>query len=154
MKLADYTAIDTNILVYADDPSSPHYAPARSCLEKALKDELKICLSHQILAEYFSVITSSKITHSPLSAKEGKDRVLFLSRNQRIKKVYSKRSTLKRCIEFCGQHDIRGARIFDAFYAMTLLDNHVRRLITKNIKDFTVFKERGFTAQDLSTTVS
>lgn len=151
MKLSEYAGIDTNILVYADDSSSPHYEIAKHCLERALKDDLKVCLSHQILSEYFSVITSTRMAGFPLSAEEAKGRVLFLNRTRRVKKVYLKRSTLKRCIEFCAEQGITGARIFDAFYATTLLDNGVRRLITQNTKDFEVFKVRGLTVESLST---
>ena len=135
--------LDTNILVFADDAASSNYDKARKILEGALSGASHVCLTHQVLAEYFSVITSPRRVSKPLSVREAKERVLFLNRSRKIKKVYPKRSTLRRCVELCEQHNIRGARIFDALYAMTLLDNGIRRLATQNQRDFEVFRDRG-----------
>ena len=141
MKGAELLALDTNVLVFADDSSSPHHLKAKSYLEDALKGVKRVCLSHQVLAEYFAVITGRERAKNPLSVDQAKQRVLFLNRIRRIKKVFPKRSTLKRCVEFCAEHNIQGIRIFDALYATTLLDNKVRKLVTQNTRDFSAFKE-------------
>lgn len=141
MKSAELVAIDTNILIIADDSSNLSHRKAKSILESALKGLLKACLSHQILAEYFSVITSSRRVKNPLSAKEAKDRIVFLNNTRRIKKIYPKHSTLRRCVELCAEKNLQGARVFDVYYAMTLLDNKVYKLITQNTKDFRLFKK-------------
>ncbi len=133
--------LDTNILIFADDPSSPHHAASKEILEKVLNGSLRACVSPQILAEYFSVITSSRRVQKPLSAQDARLRVAFLSRTHRVKKIYPKRSTLRRAVEFCAEQNIKGARIFDALYAITLLDNQIHALITHNTKDFQLFKE-------------
>lgn len=145
--------IDTNILVYADDSSSPYNLKSKSYLEGALKGDLEICLSHQILAEYFSVITSPKAVRSPLAVEDAEKRVLFLNKTRAFKKIYPKRSTLKKCVKFCARKNIGGPRIFDALYAMTLLENKVHKLITQNIKDFIPFKELGLDAVNPFSTV-
>jgi len=143
MKGAELIGLDTNVLIYADDPSSPNHLKAKSYLEDALRGSLNICLSHQILAEYFSVITSPKTVKSPLRVEDAKERILFLNKTRAIKKIYPKRSTLKRCVKFCATKNIVGVRIFDALYATTLLDNRVQKLLTQNVKDFTPFEELG-----------
>lgn len=135
------TGLDTNIFVFADDPLSPHHNQAKSILENALKGALRACISPQILAEYFAVITSKRQVQHPLTVEEAKNRVLFINKIRRIKKVYPKRSTLKKSIALCAQHGLQGAHIFDAFYATTLLDNNVHKLITQNRKDFLAFKD-------------
>lgn len=143
MKDGEFFALDTNILVYADDPSSANHLRAREYLERAVKGSLQACLSQQILAEYFSVVTSDRKVKHPLTVEEAKERTLFLNRIRSVKKVFPKRSTLKRAIEFCAKHDIRGVQIFDAVYATTLLDNRVKKLVTRNAADFKPFKELG-----------
>jgi len=146
MKTADLVGVDTNVLVFADDSSSAHHEKAKRILEDALTGSSRMCLSHQVLAEYFSVVTSAARAKEPLSAQEAKERVLFLNKARAIKKIHPKRSTLKRCIEFCAQHDIKGVRVFDVLYAITLLDNGVRKLLTQNLRDFGSLKEKGFEA--------
>ncbi len=148
MKGSDWVGIDTNVLVIADNPSHPHHFQARKILEDVLRKAVKGCLSHQVLAEYYAVVTSPQKIEQPLSAEEAKARVLYLEKVRSLKKIYPKRSTLKRCVMFCAEKDIRGARFFDAFYAMNLLDNGVHKLITQNVKDFIPFKERGLEVVD------
>ena len=79
MKGGEIVGFDTNILVYADDPSSNHHLKAREYLEQALKRSIRACLSHQILAEYFSVVTSEKRVKQPLTVDEARERVIFLN---------------------------------------------------------------------------
>lgn len=141
MKTGKMVGLDTNILVYADDPLSSHYRTAKQVLEAAFRGVLQLCLSHQVLAEYFSVITRSQKVANPLTAAEAKDRVLFLERTRRIKKIYPKHSTLRRCVELCAEYNIQGLRIFDALYGLTLLDNKVHQLLTNNPKDFIFLKD-------------
>jgi len=148
MKDVELSGLDTNVLVYADDPSSPNHTKAKSYLEDALKGTQRVCLSPQVLAEYFSVITSPKTVKTPLRVEDAKERLLFLDRTRAIKKIYPKRFTLRRCVEFCARKDITGVRIFDAIYAMTLLDNRVHKLFTQNVKDFIAFKELGLELVD------
>ena len=141
MKGADWVGLDTNVLVYADDPSSPHHRMARQVLEDAMMGKRHVCLSPQVLAEYYAVITNPHKAKHPLSIDEARRRITFLNRTRKIKKVYPRRTAMKRCMEVCAEHEIRGVRIFDVFYAMTLLDNRVRRLITQNVRDFTFLKQ-------------
>jgi predicted nucleic acid-binding protein len=136
MKEDKWVGLDTNILVLADDPSSPHHAKAKMILEDAFQGSLQVCISPQILAEYYSVITSSRRMRNPLSITEARERILFLNKSRRIKKVFPKRLTLKKAVELSAQNGIQGARIFDVIYAVTLLENNIRHLLTQNVKDF------------------
>ncbi len=134
-----WVGLDTNILVHATDPSGHHYEKAREVIVKILQGTLHGCLSQQVLAEYFAVMTSGRLEH-PLSVEEAKERVLILSRARRIKKLYPKRRTFRKCIEFCAKNEIQGRRFFDAFYAFTLIENGVKRLMTQDTKDFRFFE--------------
>lgn len=134
-----WVGLDANILVHATDPSGTHYDKAREVVVKVLQGGLRGCLSQQVLAEYFAVLTGGRLEH-PLSIDEAKERVLYLNRTRRIKKLYPKRRTFRRCMEFCAKNGIQGRRIFDALYAFTLLDNGVRKLLTRDAKDFRFFE--------------
>jgi len=148
MKASDRVGWDTNVLVFLDDPSHLNYLKARSLFEQVVKGQMKVCVSHQILSEYFSVITSGQRVQNPLTAPEAAERVLFLIKLRKIKKIYPKRSTLKRCIKFCEKNDIRGAKVFDVYYGINLLDNGVPKLVTQNIKDFAALRELGLEVEN------
>jgi len=140
MKAGETTGLDTNVLVLADDAASPHNARAKAILEQVLKGSLRACISQQVLAEYFSVVTSPRRLARPLKVNEAMERVRFLSKSRKIRKIYPKRSTLLRCVEYCAGKGITGPRIFDAQYAFTLMDNGIKRLITQNVRDFSAFE--------------
>lgn len=140
MKGGEWVALDTNVLIYADDPSHPHHGKAREILEKVLTGSLRGCLTQQVLAEYYAVVTGGHRIKNPLSAMDAKDRIIFLSKSRRVRKIYPKRFTFRRCIDFCAREGIQGARVFDAIYAFVLVENGVKKLITQNVKDFAPFK--------------
>jgi len=150
MKKDELVGLDTNVLIYADDPSSVLHPAARGVLEEVFRGLWRACISPQILAEYYSVITSVKRCKNPLSAEEAKERVVWLNRVRILKKIYPRRSVLRRSVEFCAQKDIRGPRIFDVVYGITLLDYGVRRLKTNNVKDFLVFEKLGLNPEPLA----
>lgn len=140
MKTTETIGLDTNILLYGDDPGSPHYASAKQVMDSVFNGTFHACISHQVLAEYFSVATSSPRLKLPLSSKEASDRILFLEKTRKLKKIYPKRSTLKRAIQVCAGLNIRGPKIFDIIYGMTLLDNNIHKLLTNNTKDFSLLE--------------
>jgi toxin-antitoxin system PIN domain toxin len=63
--------LDTNVLVYAVDSTSPKHAPCRSVVERAMSGELDAVLVPQVLLEFYAVATSPRRVRSPLSARDG-----------------------------------------------------------------------------------
>ena len=62
--------LDTNILVYAMNKDAEHHRVCRALLERALVDDVAVCLTPQILFEYYAVVTSAKQITTPLTAPE------------------------------------------------------------------------------------
>ncbi len=56
----DRRLVDTNVLVYSLFPSAPHHAASRSLIESARNPAAGLCVFPQILAEFFSIVTSPK----------------------------------------------------------------------------------------------
>jgi predicted nucleic acid-binding protein len=57
---ADRVVVDANILVYAVYRDTPQYAASRAWLERAARGEAEICLTSQVLAEFFAIVTNPK----------------------------------------------------------------------------------------------
>jgi predicted nucleic acid-binding protein len=67
---ADRVAVDANILVYAAYRDTPQHAASRAWLERAVGGEVKICLTSQVLAEFFAIVTNAKRVSDPRTADE------------------------------------------------------------------------------------
>ncbi len=62
--------LDTNILVYAADETSPFHQDAKALREKGMKGEMSLCICPQVLSEYFAIITDPKRVNEPRTQKE------------------------------------------------------------------------------------
>jgi hypothetical protein len=62
---ANRVAVDANILVYAVYRDTPQHAASRAWLERAVRGEVKICLTSQVLAEFFAIVTNPKRVSDP-----------------------------------------------------------------------------------------
>ena len=62
---ADRVAVDANILVYAVYRDTPQHAASRAWLERAARGGVQICLTSQVLAEFFAIVTNSKHVWKP-----------------------------------------------------------------------------------------
>jgi predicted nucleic acid-binding protein len=137
----DLIGIDTNVLIPAFISSHPNHKKAKAIFEEGLQRKRELCITQQILAEFFSVVTRAGTP--PLSCREAADIVLYLNNLRRIRKIYPNRSVIKNCLILCLKYRIRGAKFFDALYATTLLNKGVKKLLTQNVKDFYFFREEG-----------
>lgn len=62
--LHDLALLDTNVLIDAFYKDSDHYPAARSLLDLAQQEEPSLCVTPQVLAEFYAVVTHPKrVTH-------------------------------------------------------------------------------------------
>ena len=133
--------LDTNILVYARDSESPFFKKAKEIVYKARRGELEACISLQNLSEFYAIVTNPKQVQNPLTSQEAKKDVeeyLFYSN---IKKLSVKESTVKLAIELAEKYSITKQHIYDTQLVATLIENRVKKIITMNTDDFSVFNE-------------
>ncbi|RZB36062.1 MAG: hypothetical protein SRB2_02567 [Desulfobacteraceae bacterium Eth-SRB2] len=67
--------IDTNVLVYATDGTSPFHEAARNLRDKGLNGEVSLCICPQILNEFFAIVTSPKRVTNPRTQQEALEEV-------------------------------------------------------------------------------
>jgi predicted nucleic acid-binding protein len=70
MTESESALLDANVLVYAFDRESPHYASARSLLEWAAEPDAGLCVVPQVLAEFYAVVTSPRRVEHPKTPVE------------------------------------------------------------------------------------
>jgi predicted nucleic acid-binding protein len=62
--------VDTNVLVYATQVTSPHREVARRALEHHAEGPERLCISRQVLREYLAVVTRPQLFASPVPMAE------------------------------------------------------------------------------------
>jgi hypothetical protein len=67
--------VDANILLYAEDQSSPHHAKARAWWDEQLSGSQPICLCWPIINAFLRISTNHRIFTRPLDITQAVDRV-------------------------------------------------------------------------------
>ncbi|MCL0036489.1 PIN domain-containing protein [Dehalococcoidia bacterium] len=105
--------LDTNILVYASNRSSPYYKRARAVISQIDSRKLEACLSTQVLAEFYATVTGPKRVERPLTPTEAANVVVkFVEAD--IPKFCPQVSTLKHVLDLAKRLQIRESDFFDA----------------------------------------
>lgn len=142
MKIPNFERIliDSNILVYGSDKKSPFHKKSREVLNQVASGEIKGVLSIQNLLEFYSVITSSRITTQTLTSyKASKELENLVSSGFEI--IYPNQETFILIRELIRISNYVGKKIFDLNLVATMLANNVSILLTGNDRDFLPFSE-------------
>lgn len=127
--------IDSNILVYSINTSSPKHKASQAFLQKN-RGQLEV--AHQNIFETLRVLTHPKFANSMkiTDATEAVDTIL-----QACTIVAPDYKTHRIAIELIKKYNITSNQIFDAYLAATALSNGIEILATDNVKDLQIFSE-------------
>ncbi|HLK62729.1 MAG TPA: PIN domain-containing protein [Bryobacteraceae bacterium] len=62
--------VDANILVYAADTGAPQYVASNGLLQAARDPATLLCLTSQVLCEFYSIVTNPRRIAAPYSSSE------------------------------------------------------------------------------------
>lgn len=133
--------LDSNVLVYAHNQSSPFHKIARSILGDVLTGEIEGCVSFQNLYEFYSIITDSKRVEKPLSPKKARKVLLIFLNADNLPKIYTKNTNLAVTAEVLKSMEVKKQQIFDLVLVSTMIENDVGGIYTA---DETFFKKFEF----------
>lgn len=127
--------IDSNILVYSINKTSPKHVKAQVFLAK---NSPKVAIAHQNILESLRVLTHTKFP-KPMKIKDAVDVIFDLTRafnliSPNIQTIYVAQGLIEK-------YSLKGDKIFDAYLAATALSNDIGIIATDNIKDFKIFEE-------------
>jgi predicted nucleic acid-binding protein len=135
------TLIDTNVLVYAHDKSSPFQGPASELLKRALTGQFEAVLSIQNIAELYSVLTNSKRVKAPLEPNAAKKICKLYLDASEISKLTLDGKTLSRALELASNEGITDGVFFDCLLAATMELAGIKKIYTENVDDFERFSD-------------
>ena len=137
----DPRLLDTNVLVYALDGSSPHHAASRAVLDQAQSSDANLCVTPQTLAEFFSLVTNPKRVSSPKLPEDALAAIESIVALPGLEVLPVPIDVVTRWVELCRQHPVKGAEIYDLQIVAVMLANGVQRICTFDKADFTPFSE-------------
>lgn len=131
--------IDTNILIYAANRDSPHYAAARSFLGEALEGAQDVYLSWAVLYEFLRVTTHPKVFPKPLTWQEARDFLSSLLKSPGVKILYEGEGHFEVLQDVLKTlRNPHGNLMHDAHIAAILKESGLQKIYTRDT-DFRLF---------------
>jgi predicted nucleic acid-binding protein len=133
--------VDTNVLIYStfEDYEPEKHIRCATALNKLMRSNKTICISSQVLREYFAISTNKTLFKKPLTFKQAAGKMKeFLSR---FTLVSEKKSTIHTLITLIEKYSISRQQIHDLNIVATMIDNDISNLLTYNKKDFAQIRE-------------
>jgi len=131
--------LDTNIIVYASDISSPWHQSSREKIQKLLSDGFRLFISPQILREYVSVASRSTGTERPIPWD------LILENYEDFQTWFvlldEGRSSVNQLRQLLSKIPAAGKQVHDANIVATMLAHNVPNLLTHNTADFSRYSK-------------
>ncbi len=137
----DAALLDTNILVYALYEDAEYHTPCRYVLNRAQVAEAALCVTPQVLAEFFSTVTNPRRVTEAKSPEETISAIRAILAMPGMTLLPLPVDIVSRWIDLVQQHPITGSRIFDVQIVATMLGNDVKRVYTYNTSDFREFDD-------------
>ena len=131
-------SIDTNLLLYASDRSSPHHPAASRFLESRVDDPDLFCICWTTLIAYLRIATHPRIFAHPLSEKEALSNVESLIELPRTRMLSEETGFLEIYRTVTQGVGVRGNLVPDAHVAGLLRQHGVGTLYTAD-SDFRKF---------------
>lgn len=128
--------IDTNILVFTHNADSRYNKKATELIKSAIELKSDLCVAHQNLLEFFSVVTNPSHIETPVSPEKASSWIEIYLKSSSIKKICPSQKTLTNTIIQIKKSVISKAEIFDCYLVATMLENGVSTIYTDNISHF------------------
>ncbi|HZE87431.1 MAG TPA: PIN domain-containing protein [Methylomirabilota bacterium] len=126
--------IDSNILIYAINSSSPKHKIAQTFLQENIGE---LVLAQQNIFETLRILTHSKFP-SPLTVREAILQVKSIIDVSRV--IAPDYKTHYLALELIKKYNLASYLVFDAYLAATVLSNGITTIATDNVKDFQKFE--------------
>ncbi|WP_313959104.1 type II toxin-antitoxin system VapC family toxin [Umezakia ovalisporum] len=126
--------LDTNVLAYVVNTKSPQNRAALEVFRPS--DREILCLSSQILAEFYSYVTNTSILATPLEPQEAIIRINRICQMRHIKLLPTPSNIHEIWLKLLEERPVKDGQIFDLIHIAIMLANRINRIYTFNVNDF------------------
>jgi predicted nucleic acid-binding protein len=127
--------IDSNILVYSINSSSPKHLGAQQFIQENVG---KLEVAHQNIFETLRILTHSKF---PNPMKIGAAMIAVEAILEACNIIAPDYRTHRIALALIKKYQITSNQVFDAYLAATLISNGIDTIATDNVKDLQRFSE-------------
>jgi len=138
---ADRALLDTNILIYALDPTCTFYPACDALLERTKTADAGLCVAPQNLAEFYAIVTNGRRVSAPRKPEEALGVIEQFLERAGLELLPVPTDMVARWIELARRHAVVGGDVFDLQLIATMLGNGITRIYTFNRDDFAPFSE-------------
>jgi predicted nucleic acid-binding protein len=135
------THLDTNVLVYAADGTSPFHHPSKHLRDSGLRGEVSLCVFPQIFSEFFAVITDSRRVSNPRTREEAATEIEKYLKAAYLLKLYPGPDVMDIMLDLLRRYQVKRQEVFDLQLVATMLSNNIKRIYTFNREHFDRFAE-------------
>lgn len=133
--------VDANVLVYAFHQDSDHYEASRNLLEQSQDGMHALCVTPQVLAEFYAVVTDSRRVAVAKQPDEALQAVADLLAMPGLTLLGMPAEIVSHWIELVRRRPVTRGAIFDVQLVATMLANGIKRIYTFDRSDFEQFTE-------------
>ncbi len=137
--------VDTNVLLYAFNVTSPHNAVAKKTLETLLSQQEDVAFTDVVMFEFIAQATSINRPGPSPTAEQAIAQLENWLTSKSAKVVRSKPGDFKTFARLCAESGRSGQNIFDLQVAAICIDNGVTEFVTadKGFEKFTELRIRN-----------
>lgn len=126
--------LDTNVLAYVANTKAPQH---RAALEIFRPSDTEIlCVSSQVLAEFYSYITNPAILAKPLEPSEAISRIKRICQMRHVCLLSTPVDLFERWMKLLEERPVTNGGIFDLLHIAIMLAHQVTSIYTFNVNDF------------------
>lgn len=133
--------LDTGVLIYAADSSSPHHKRAVELIEQSVAGKWAACICEQSIWELGQVLTSELHVRRPLSPAEAWKRMDKLLRFPQPVVLNSDDAIVRRAFKLMEKHVALRGKFAEAHLVATILAHDVKILVTADSRTFGAIRE-------------
>ena len=140
MQIDSPALLDTNILVYAANTSSPFFKRAKAVRDQAASGKFVAYITPQICLEFFAILSNPKRLGEHVNISDAVRAVRAYQSTKHISLVLPKTTTHLHALELCERYKLSTQEVYDAYLIATALDNEIYTIISAD-NGMTRFKE-------------
>lgn len=133
--------LDTGVLLYAADKSSPFHKRALELIEQSISGKWLACVCEQSLADFVSTVTDPQRVRHPLTPAAASRLLDKLVKYPQPEVLYSDEAILRRAVKLMEKYSTLRRRFADAHLAATMLAHGVKTLVTADSQTFASVRE-------------
>ena len=126
--------LDTNVLAYVTNTQAPQHRVALEIFRPSNQEQL--CVSSQVMAEFYSYLTNPAILATPLSPQDALQRIKRICQMSHILLLSTPPNLFEGWINLLETHPVTNGKVFDLLHIAIMLSHGIPSIYTFNANDF------------------